>query len=179
MPLDRPGNLLGALASAISDRTSDALAAESGASGASDSAAAALSALHHFLQAPSVDSLRRVLGLTSSGTVRLLDRLERSGHVRRGPGDDRRAVAVSLTPAGRRAARRLSAARGRVLEGALSPLTPTERKAFEALAAKMLVGLMREPGAVRWTCRLCDTTACGRDTGGCPVADAARARYPS
>ena len=39
----------------------------------------ALSALHHFLDAPSVDLLRQVLGLTSSGPVRLLDRLHAAG----------------------------------------------------------------------------------------------------
>ena len=49
------------------------------AAGQSESAAAALSALLHFLDRPSVDLLRQVLGLTSSGTVRLVDRLAESG----------------------------------------------------------------------------------------------------
>jgi rubrerythrin len=43
--------------------------------------------------------------------------------------------------------------------------------------SRVLVGLIREPGATRWTCRLCDTTACGRDVGRCPVANAARERF--
>jgi len=66
-----------------------------------------------------------------------------------------------------------------VLHGALAALTPTEQQTFERLAGKVLVGLIREPGATRWTCRLCDTTACGRLRGECPVSNAAQARYGS
>ena len=176
MSLDRTGNLLGALSLAVSDRTSDAVG---GAAGGSDSTAAALSALLHFLDRPSVDLLRQVLGLTSSGTVRLLDRLEDAGYVERGPGRDGRSTSVSLTPAGRQAAERVAAGRAGVLEGALAVLSVDERETLERLMSKILVGLMRGPGAVRWTCRLCDTHACGRDAGSCPVANAARERYQS
>ena len=52
---ERSANLLGALSLALSDRMSHAVAA---AAGQSQTAAAALSALHHFLDAPSVDLLR-------------------------------------------------------------------------------------------------------------------------
>jgi hypothetical protein len=38
---------------------------------------------------------------------------------------------------------------------------------------------MREPGAVRWMCRLCDTGVCRGAEGGCPVGNAARERYLS
>jgi DNA-binding MarR family transcriptional regulator len=174
--LDRTGNLLGALATAIADRTGEAV---SGAAGRSESAAAALSALLHFLDRPSVDLLRRVLGLTSSGTVRLLDRLADTGYVDRLPGTDGRSTAVVLTPAGRQAAEQVAAARAEVLHGALAALTLTEQQTFERLASKVLVGMVREPGATRWTCRLCDTTACGRHRGECPVSTAAQARYGS
>ena len=37
------------------------------------------------------------------------------------------------------------------------------------LTGKLLVGMMREPGATRWTCRLCDLGACGRPTGPLPA----------
>jgi DNA-binding MarR family transcriptional regulator len=174
-PLDRTGNLLGALSLVITDRTADALR---GAAGLPETGAAALSALYHFLDAPTIDRLRQVLGLTSSGTVRLVDRLEAAGLVRRGPGSDGRSTVVSLTPAGRRAARRLAAARAAVLDGALAALSPAERQTLDALTSKLLVGLIRGPGAVRWMCRLCDTHACGREAGHCPVANAARARHP-
>src|SRR5262249_56747503 len=74
------------------------------AGGRPDSGAAALCALLHFLYRPSVDRLRQVLGLTSSGTVRLVDKLAESGYVGREPGADGRSVSIVLTEQGRRAA---------------------------------------------------------------------------
>jgi DNA-binding MarR family transcriptional regulator len=172
--LDRTGNILGALSLSLTDRTSGA---GGGAAGQSETAAVALSALHHFLDDPSVDQLRRVLGLTPSGTVRLVDRLQEAGYVTRRPGRDGRSVSLRLTASGRRAAEHVSAARAAVLEDALSRLAPAERTAFDELLSRIVVGLIRGPGATRWMCRLCDTTACGRQHGNCPVANAARERY--
>lgn len=174
--LAHTGNLLGALALAVTDRTS---AAVGGAAGQSETAAVALSALHHFLEDPSVDLLRQVLGLTPSGTVRLVDRLEDAGFVTRRPGRDGRSVSLRLTASGRRAAERVSAARAEVLQSALAGLAPRERKALDELAGRVLAGLIRGPGATRWMCRLCDTAACGRQDGKCPVANAASERYGS
>jgi DNA-binding MarR family transcriptional regulator len=159
-PLDRTGNLLGALSLAIADRTGPA------------NDAAALSALLHFLEGPSIDLLRKVLGLTSSGTVRLVDRLESDGLVRRRGGEDGRVTTIELTAAGRRAAERVSRARGEVLETALAGLTPAQREALDAIAGTILVGLIPHPGPNGWMCRLCDTDACGREQGRCPVANA-------
>lgn len=172
--LDGPANAFGALALIVTDQMADAVAA---AAGRADSAPAALAALEHFLDGPSVDLLRRVLGLTSSGTVRLLDRLAESGLIERGPGGDGRTTAVSLTAAGRAAAQQVCSARAAVLGNALAALTPAERAEFSALAGKMLVGMMRGPGAVRWMCRLCDTAICRGADGGCPVGNAASERY--
>ena len=174
--LDRAGNLLGALSLAVSDRTADAIG---DAAGQSETAAITLSALHHFLDDPSLDRVRRVLGLTASGAVRLVDRLQAAGYVTRRPGRDGRSVSVRLTASGRRAAQRVSAARGAVLDEALSVLDPAEREAYERLTARVLVGLIRGPGAERWMCRSCDMTACGHRGGGCPVANAARERFGS
>jgi DNA-binding MarR family transcriptional regulator len=172
--LDGPANVFGALALIVADQMADVTAS---AAGRSDSAPAALAALHHFLDRPSVDLLRQVLGLTSSGTVRLLDRLAESGLIEREPGADGRSTAISLTGAGAAKAREICGARAEVLQRALSALSPEERAAFSALAAKMVVGMMRGPGAVRWMCRLCDTGVCRGAPGGCPVGNAARERY--
>jgi DNA-binding MarR family transcriptional regulator len=173
---DRTGNMLGALSLAVTDRTSEAVG---GAAGQSETAAVALSALHHFLEDPSVDLLRQVLGLTASGTVRLVDRLQDAGYVTRRPGRDGRSVSVRLTASGRRAAERVAAARAEVLEKALSGLAPGERRVLDEVVSRVLVGHIRGPGATRWMCRLCDTTACGREEGRCPVANAARERFGS
>jgi DNA-binding MarR family transcriptional regulator len=173
--LDRAGNLLGALALAVADRTTDAVGGAAGHA----TAAIALSALREFLDEPSVDMLRRVLGLTPSGAVRLVDRLEAAGYVARGPGRDGREVSIHLTAAGRAVAEEVSAARAAVLRDALDGLTPDERGALEDLVGRVLVGMIRGPGAERWMCRLCDLHACGRQDGCCPVANAARARFAS
>ncbi|MGH8894799.1 MAG: MarR family winged helix-turn-helix transcriptional regulator [Actinomycetes bacterium] len=172
--MDRAGNLLGALALVVSDRMVDAV---EDTAHQSVTTATALSSLHHFLDAPSVDLLRQVLGLTSSGTVRLVDRLEQAGYVRRRPGRDGRTTSVVLTASGRRVAARVAAARAEVLDGALSVLPRTQRREFEANLSRVLVGLMRGPGATRWMCRLCDTSVCGRTRGECPVANEASRRY--
>jgi DNA-binding MarR family transcriptional regulator len=166
--LDRQANILGALALMVEDRTSDAIADVAGET-SSHTAAAALSALDQFLERPTIDTLRRVLGLTPSGAVRLVDRLAEAGYVTRGPGVDGRSRAVTLTQAGQQVARRVAAARADVLTAALGRLSPVERDVFEELSGRVLGAFVREAGATKWGCRLCDVHACEREQGNCPV----------
>jgi DNA-binding MarR family transcriptional regulator len=166
-------NLLGALALALSDQLEGAVTE---AAGLAESDAIALSALHHFLDSPSVDLLAQVLGLSSSGTVRLVDRLETAGFARRTTGADGRITSVELTAAGRRRAVAVTEARSELMEQTLGTLTPAERRQFGELAGKILAGLVRPPGATRWTCRLCDLVDCGRPLGRCPVYETGKAR---
>ncbi|MFL6077854.1 MAG: MarR family winged helix-turn-helix transcriptional regulator [Mycobacteriales bacterium] len=167
----RTENLLGTLSLAVADRMRDGL---TGAAEAADTDATALSALDQFLDGATIDLLRQVLGLTSSGTVRLVDRLEAAGYVRRGrlggDGADRRATTVTLTAAGREAAGKVTGARRAVLRDALAVLSPAERERFGELAGRMVAAMVRPAGATRWMCRLCDLDACGRPRGECPVA---------
>jgi DNA-binding MarR family transcriptional regulator len=162
-------NVLGALALRLHDRMAAAVAE---ASGQPESGATTLSWLANFVEQPQVGLLHRMLGLTPSGAVRMVDRLQADGHLRRGPGSDGRSTTVRLTPRGRRAARRVAAARLAVLTDALAVLSDEERETLDRLAARVLVGLKREPGATRFMCRLCDATACGHADGACPVAPA-------
>ena len=171
--VEHTANLLGAVALALADRTAEAV---SGAGGSATSDAVALSALHHFLDQTSIDVLAQVLGLTHSGAVRLVDRLAAAGLVTRGPGADNRTTAVLLTLRGRARARTVSKARAQVLNDALAGLPAEERHTLDRLIGVVLAGLIREPGATRWICRLCDTDACGRSAGRCPVAQQARRR---
>src|SRR4249919_3651913 len=100
MDLAHDANVLGALALNVGARVQD-VAERTAALGAS--APAALVALDGQLTGEPIDALRRVLGLTHSGTVRLVDRLAAAGLVeRRAATRDGRAVALGLTPAGRR-----------------------------------------------------------------------------
>jgi len=166
-------NVLGALALVLTDQT----AAAAATAGQSLTAAAALSALHHFLDRPTVDRLRRVLGLTPSGTVRLVDRLVEAGLVTRGPGADGRSRSILLTPRGRRAAARISAARADLLTGALDGLSRRDREALGDLLGRVMANVVRDKDGGAWICRLCDLGACGRDAGRCPTANAAAAKY--
>jgi len=177
--VDRAANLLGAVALRLSDGMAGEITAAAGLGGrpGAETAAVALSALHHFLDAPTIDRLRQVLGLTSSGAVRLVDRLQEAGLVQRRAGADGRTTTVVLTADGRRAAARVARARAQVLEDALAVLAPGEREHFEALIGRIAVGLIREPGASRWMCRLCDTGACGLRDRSCPVTRAAYERF--
>lgn len=166
--LDRQANVLGALSLMVEDRTTDAVIDTLGGS-SSTTAAAALSALDQFLDMPTIDMLRQVLGLTPSGTVRLVDRLADSGYVTRSRGDDGRSRTVALTDSGREVAHRIADVRLKVLRSALERLTADERATYEALSERILGTLVRGPGATRWGCRLCDVHACERDAGHCPV----------
>src|SRR4051794_41799772 len=95
------------------------------------SAPSALVALDGYLTGQPIDALRRVLGLTHSGTVRLVDRLVAAGLGERRVGTtDGRAVPLGLTPAGRRVARRGVAAREGALGGVLALLGPGGRAAL-------------------------------------------------
>jgi len=169
--MDRSANVLGALALLVGDRMAEAVG---DAAGHSVTAAIALSALHHFLDRPSIDQLRRVLNLSPSGTVRLVDRLEADGLVVRRPGADGRSTAVALTDAGQEAAARVTAARSEVVSGMLAAISPEDRAALERIAARMLAAVLLAPGPEPppWVCRLCDTGVCGQADGACPISRA-------
>ena len=119
-----------------------------------------------------LDQTANLLGALS---LVVADRMAESGYVQRGPGADGRSTSVSLTEAGRAAAEQVAAARTAVLLDVLAGLSPAERETLRGLVSKMLAGLIRGPGAVRWICRLCDIGVCRGAKGGCPVGNAARA----
>lgn len=167
-------NALGAFALVVADQIS---AAAAGAAGQSTTGAAALAALAQFLDRPSLDHLHEVLGLTPSGTVRLIDRLEAEGLVARSPGPDGRTRSVVLTTRGRRIAQRVAAARAAVLEPLVADLSSTERDALRGLLSRMMTSVVATKEGGAWTCRLCDIAACGRNAGRCPAANAAAVKY--
>ena len=177
----RLANMLGALVLALADDLRDTTET---AAGQGATAPSALVALHEFLGHATMDQLRRAIGLTPSGAVRLVDRLERAGYVQRRPGSDGRSVALVLTATGTRAARRVQAARRRGLDNLLRVLSPAERASLDAITAKLLGAVTTQRLASRaqgldppggWLCRMCDFDACGRDDGMCPTAEAAKA----
>ncbi len=171
-------NVLGAFALALTDEMEGAAEKAAGRSGAG---AAAVVALSELLAGRSVDDLRRAVGLTHSGGVRMVDRLVTDGLAERRPGADGRTVALALTPAGRRLAEQMRDARHSALHGVLDVLDDRERDALAGVLDKLVGAAVArrldaraagvDPGG--WLCRLCDPVACGRPEGRCPAANAA------
>lgn len=158
-------NVLGALGLVLADR----LAAAAEPAGGSSSAAA-LATLYGTRAGIRIEGLARVVGLSHSGAVRLVDRLETQGLVERRRGADQRSAALYLTPAGRRAARRVLAERDAAMHSILTLLTDDQQAELIDLADRLLRELAAESAAEARLCRLCDLEACGRSSGRCPVA---------
>jgi MarR family transcriptional regulator, negative regulator of the multidrug operon emrRAB len=161
----RAANLLGAHALVVADRMREAAGMEL-------SSAAVLTALETFAGGASIDALRRVLGLSHSGGVRIVKRLEAEGLVAREPDPaDRRAVRLHLTGDGRREARRLLAARQAALTPLLAGLGERETAALERLLERLLARATGSGEDANRICRLCDPEICGHP-GRCPVTQA-------
>jgi DNA-binding MarR family transcriptional regulator len=128
--------------------------------GLRDLAALTLIASH---EGCSADWLWDRIGLTQSGTVRLIDRLERLGYLvraRRG-----RVLELSLTAAGQQLLQSWTAARDQAGQEVLHGLTPSEQRQFYKLLTTALKRTARARTAADSTCRLCDWPACSE----CPV----------
>jgi DNA-binding MarR family transcriptional regulator len=86
------------------------------------------------------------LMLTSSGTTKRLDRLERAGLIERAPDpDDRRGVLITLTDAGHELIDRVTEAHMANEQRLLAGLSPAERDRLAALLRKL--GLTLPPRA--------------------------------
>jgi MarR family transcriptional repressor of emrRAB len=165
---ERAANLLGAHALVATDRMRRATGMEL-------SSAAVLSALETFADGASIDELRRVLGLSHSGGVRIVNRLAARGLVAREPDpEDRRTVRLHLTAEGRRSARRVIAARQEALGELLAPLGRRETAELERLLERLLAAVTRDREAANRICRLCEPDVCGHPDR-CPVTQAALA----
>jgi DNA-binding MarR family transcriptional regulator len=158
-------NVLGALGLVLADRLAEASERAGG-----PSAAAALVTLYGTRAGVKIDGLARVVGLSHSGAVRLVDRLAAEELIERRRGADQRSAALYLTPAGRRAARRVLAERRAATHSVLSLLTDDQQVLIADLAETVLRELAEDPAAEAQLCRLCDLEACGRSRGDCPVA---------
>jgi MarR family transcriptional repressor of emrRAB len=161
---ERRANLLGAFALAVADQLGAETEAAVGHSGA---AAAALVTIAQF-PGRTVEFLRRAVGLSHPAAVRVVDRLVEQRLVRRrqaGPGP---AVALTVTAAGRRAARRILDVRRDVLARAMPDMSRAEAETLTAILERGLAAQADTPGTT--ICRLCDMGRCRRLD--CPVVDA-------
>ncbi|WP_195210376.1 MarR family winged helix-turn-helix transcriptional regulator [Actinomarinicola tropica] len=152
----RAENLLGALATSLSDEI-DRVTTDAAGHGASGPAALSL-----LMRRPgcTIEVLRSHIGLSHSATVRLVDRLVDDGLVVRRPGGDDREVAVHLTARGRRRALRVHEQRRAVLGRALAGLSVSDRRHLELLLDRVLrteAVVHEDPQTI---CRLCEVPVC-------------------
>jgi DNA-binding MarR family transcriptional regulator len=161
----RTANLLGAASLATSDAVRAAVESAVGFGGAVPAALVTIDAL----PGRSMESLRAALGISQPGIVRLVERVEAEGWVRRRQRTGR-AVALELTAAGRRVVARLLEARDAALAASLESLGEAERRRLAALLEKLLDAQTKERVDVERLCRLCRRAVCER----CPVAHAVR-----
>ncbi len=163
----RQANLLGALAVAVVDRLHEARADDDGRG------LTATAALNHIRMRPgqNIDFLARLLQISHPATVRMVNRLEAEGLIKRQPDEeDARSRALVLTAAGQRAALAAAGKRLEILNQMLAPLTAAERRQLEPVIEKLLGGLTSDRWDARHICRLCDIPTC--ETPTCPIDQA-------
>ena len=153
---DRTANLLGAVGLAVADRIEETARSILNHAGETP---AALVVIGYGL-GPSNDQLRRILGISHPGCVRLVDRLVADGLVERRQGRDRRAVALYLTDEGTALRQKLLKGRLAAIVPFLNPLDEAERGALAALLGKMLSSIDATDIQRCNLCRLCDDSVC-------------------
>jgi len=153
---DRTTNLLGAVGLAVAARIESAARAVLSHGGETPAAVVVIG----YGLGPSNEELRRILGLSHPGNVRLVDRLVADGLVERRAGADRRSIALFLTAAGERLREQLLQGRLAALRPLLAPLSQPEQALLGELLARLLAGLPASDNDRCHLCRLCDDRAC-------------------
>lgn len=159
--LDQTANLLGVVGLAVADRIHNVALEVMQRAGETP---AALVIIGYDL-GPSNDRLRRVLGLSHPGTVRLVDRLVSDGLVERRQGRDKREIALYLTDEGHEAREMLLKGRLASIRPLLAPLNNKEQESLTAILRKLLVSMHPDDLERCRLCRLCDDRVCRN----CPI----------
>ena len=159
--IDQTANLLGAVGLAVSDRILETAREVLNHSGETPAALVVIG----YGQGPSNDLLKRILGLSHPGTVRLVDRLVADGLVERKKGPDNRTIALFLTDKGHSTREQLLAGRLAAIKPFLSPLDAAEQEMFDRLLHKILASMETTDLERCSLCRLCDNRICRN----CPI----------
>jgi DNA-binding MarR family transcriptional regulator len=117
-----------------------------------------------------MDWLRARIGLTQSGTVRLVDRLAGQDLLRRGPSAGR-GVPLHVTGRGRQRLDRWRQVRDQVVEDLFAGVPAGQRQALVDSMALALTARERARPEADATCRTCSWADCGGD---CPVDHSVR-----
>lgn len=157
-------NLLAAAALAINDTMAEMILRETGLQ------ASLPAAVTTVAQYPgiSVEGLRRILGITHSACVRLVDSAYAQGLMRRDRGQTKRDIGLHLTARGKNTWNILRRSRAHAAEMALGDLTAAERQNLEMFLEKILRSMTEDRQQGDKICRLCDESVCPERT--CPVA---------
>ena len=153
---DQTANLLGAVGLAVSDRVLETARTILNHSGETPAALVVIG----YDQGPSNDLLRRILGLSHPGTVRLVDRLVTDGLVERKKGPDNRTISLHLTREGHARREQLLAGRLAAIRSFLSPLSAPEQEMLDRLLHKILSSMETTDLERCSLCRLCDNRVC-------------------
>lgn len=159
--IDSTANLLGVVGLAVTDRIKETAREVLNHAGETPAALVVIG----YGSGPSNDQLRRILGLSHPGTVRLVDRLVADGLVERREAQDKRAIALFLSKRGVALREELLKGRLAAIRPLLTPLTAAERKTLSALLHKMLSSMETTATDRRTLCRLCDDRVCTN----CPI----------
>lgn len=170
---DRLANALGAAAVALYDQMlgDGALAAMPEPTN-HPSAAATLALLNWVPKVPQ-GRLAYCLGLSQPATVRLVDRLQAAGLIRRVRQRGRRQLWIEITDSGRALAERFSAERHGAMKRIVSSLSEGDQALLTRLLDRLAALLLQGREHVMRVCRFCDARACGTDDE-CPMWRAAR-----
>lgn len=159
--IDYAANLLGVVGLAVADRIESAARDILRHGGETPAAVVVIG----YGLGPSNDQLRRILGLSHPGSVRLVDRLVADGLVERREGSDKRAIALYLTKRGKALREELLKERLATLRPLLMPLTKAEQERLAALLHKLLASMDTTDLQRCNLCRLCDDRVCTN----CPI----------
>lgn len=148
--------MLGALSLAVVDRIEQGARDVVGRGGETPAALIVIG----YGQGMTNETLRRILGLSHSGTVRLVDRLVSDNLVERRAAKDGREVALYLTAAGAATRTDLMASRISAVVSLLDVLSPAETKRLGTLLHELLAR-QDTTELERFTiCRMCDDRVC-------------------
>jgi MarR family transcriptional repressor of emrRAB len=154
-------NLLGALSLAVMDRIEQGARDIIGHAGETPAALIVIG----YRPGMTNDMLRRRLGLSHSGTVRLVDRLVSDRLVERRPGKDGREVALHLTAKGAASRKDLLTSRISAVASFVDVLSASERKRLGELIRAVLARQDTSEMDRFTICRMCDNGVCSN----CPL----------
>lgn len=154
--MDRTANLLGVVGLAVADRIERSAKDILNRAGETPAAVVVIG----YNLGPSNEQLRRILGLSHPGSVRLIDRLVADGLVERRAGADRRAIALYLTNRGHALREQLLKGRLATINALLASLTDSEQSQLASLLHKMLSSIDTTDLERCNLCRFCDDSVC-------------------